>query len=145
VAFTPDLPLPRFEFRRKAHSVSRSELCSVAWYQPQGAPEVLYEVALSHFIPSRNSPAQVHEAPGIDASGWRLPVDQSREDRECVSLTLDFKDHSWWHRYELREALCADIHSEALPKRWQHFCNQFQRFRSDKIAASGQDCALLRG
>jgi hypothetical protein len=81
VAFAPDLLLPRFEFGRKAHGVSRSELCSVAWHQPQGIPEVLYEVVLSHFIPSRNSPTQVHEAPSIDTGGWRFSVDQSREDR----------------------------------------------------------------
>jgi hypothetical protein len=97
----------------------------MSWHQPQGAPEVLYEVALSYFIPSRNSPTQVHEAPSIDTGGWRLSVDQSREDRERISRTLDLKDHPWRHRYELREALGADIHSEALSERWQHFCNQF--------------------
>jgi hypothetical protein len=81
MAFTPDLPLPRFEFGREAHGVSRSELGAVAWHQPQCIPEVLYEVALSHFIPSRNRPTQVHQAPSIDTSSRRLPVDQSREDR----------------------------------------------------------------
>jgi hypothetical protein len=81
MAFAPDLPLPGVEFGRKAHGVSRSELRSVAWHQPQSIPEVAYEVALSHFIPLRNSPLQVHEAPGIDASGRWISVDQSREHR----------------------------------------------------------------
>jgi hypothetical protein len=50
---------------------------------------------------------------------------------------LDLKDHPRRYGYELREALRADIHCQALPERWQHFRNQFQRFRSGKIAASG--------
>jgi hypothetical protein len=58
---------------------------------------------------------------------------------------MDLKGHPRWHGYELWEALRADIHSEALPERWQHVCDQFQRFRCDKIAASGQDLALSRG
>jgi hypothetical protein len=81
MAFTPDLALPRFEFGRKAHSVGRGEPCSVAWHQPQCVPEVSHEVVLSHFIPSWDSPTQMHEAPRIDTGSWRLPVDQSREDR----------------------------------------------------------------
>jgi hypothetical protein len=81
MAFTPDLPPPGFEFGRKAHGVSRGELYSVAWHQSQSITKVAYEVVLSHFIPSRNSPTQVHEAPGVDTSGRRISVDQSREHR----------------------------------------------------------------
>src|SRR5207249_11386736 len=81
VAFTPNLPLPCFEFGRKAHRISRRELGSVARHQPQGVPQVSCEVVLSHFIPSRNSPTQMHEAPSIDTSSRRLPVDQRRENR----------------------------------------------------------------
>jgi hypothetical protein len=81
MAITPDLPLPRFEFGRKAHGITRSELGSVTWRQSQSVPEMLDKIALSYFIPSWNSATQVHKASSIDASRRRLAVDQSREDR----------------------------------------------------------------
>jgi hypothetical protein len=81
MAFTPDLPLPRFELGRKAHGISRRELNTVAWHQSQGVPEVLDEIALSDFIPSWNRATQMHKAPSIDASSRRLSVDQKRQDR----------------------------------------------------------------
>ena len=61
-----------------------------------------------------------------------------------MPLTVHLKEHPRWHRRKLWEALCADIHRQALAQGWKHLGDQLQRCRGHKIATGLQFFAFAR-